>query len=53
MVLLSFAKIKIFINKNDPFANTEKHAKVMRLKPNEPIEQIVENKQYNKNYKYE
>ena len=24
---------------NDPFANTEKHAKVMRLKPNEPIEQ--------------
>lgn len=38
---------------NDPFANTEKHAKVMRLKPNEPIEQIVENKQYNKNYKYE
>ena len=34
---------------NDPFANTEKHAKVMRLKPNEPIEQIVENKQYKRN----
>ena len=26
---------------NDPFANTEKHAKVMRLKPNEPIEQEI------------
>ena len=34
---------------NDPFANTPKHAKVLKLKPNEPIEQIVENKQYNSN----
>ena len=34
---------------NDPFANTPKKAKVMRLKPNEPIEQIVENKQCNTN----
>ena len=33
----------------DPLANTPKKAKVMRLKPNEPIEQIVENKQYNTN----
>ena len=31
----------------DPFANTPKHAKVMRLKPNEPIEPIVENKELN------
>ena len=28
---------------SDPFANTPKHAKVMKLKPNEPIEPIVEN----------
>ena len=30
----------------DPFANTPKHAKVMILKPNEPIKPIIENKQY-------
>lgn len=31
---------------NDPFANTPKHAKVMILRPNEPIKSIIENKQY-------
>lgn len=30
----------------DPFANTPKHAKVMILRPNEPIKSIIENKQY-------
>ena len=33
----------------DPFAGTPKHAKVMKLKPNEEIETIVENKGLNCN----
>lgn len=33
----------------DPFAGTPKRAKVVKLKPNEPIETIVENKQINRN----
>lgn len=31
---------------NDPLADSPKHAKVMRLKPNEPIDIITESKKY-------
>ena len=34
----------------DPLAGTPKHAKVMKLKPNEPIEVITENKQHKTRY---
>lgn len=33
----------------DPLANTPKHAKVYRLRPNQAIETVVENKQYKTN----
>lgn len=33
----------------DPLAGTPKHAKVFKLIPNQPIQTITENKQYNKN----
>lgn len=49
--LINQAILSTWQNKSfkDPFAGTPKHAKVYKLKPNEPIETLVENKIHNEN----